>query len=787
MFLGYNRVIMNNVTPTQQTPTNSTPQDPAKVTAQPVVNLGAQTQTQQPAPATHSAPNPAQQKETQKQVENPTQQQTAPSSQPQAPNPKPKKTKAKFDAKKLNPFYYLDKMQAHYAKKNGVYEEPEPILEVVEEPHVAAVNLDPTKISATAPKKQATQNAQESVNQQKTAPIDKLPKVDPKELQDLFENFDPKTDKKKLTPELRAKIVEAEKIYRDGIVTIKDLIAPASVDFGLKNSTINNMHMKSIFVFEYPRFLDANWLNQIINYDVTMDISMFVYPADNAKMMRILKKKVTEMNSTMHINQERGLTADIGLQTALEDANRLRTDLQRGKERLFHLGLYMTIYGEDEDKLNSAVKQIETLLGGLLVMTRAADFRTERAFETTLPQCTDMLDVTRNMNTEPLSTTFPFVSSELTSNEGILYGLNRHNNSLIIFDRFNLENANSVVFAKSGAGKSYTVKLEILRSLMMGSDVIILDPENEYENLTRTVGGTYINVSLTSPQRINPFDLPLPLDREENEPGELLRENVITLSGLLGLMLGKMDASQEALIDRALLQTYELKGITMQTKNPTDFEMPTMKDLENILLSLEGGKDLALRLQKYTQGSFSGIFSGQTNVDLKNGMVVFCIRDLEEKLRPIMMYILLNYIWNKVRSEMKRRMLVIDEAWNIVQYDDSARFLHNLVKRARKYYLGITTITQDVEDFLNSAWGKPIITNSSMQVLLRQAPSALPLLQKTFNLTEGEKMLLLNSGVGQGLFFAGNQHVAIQIIASYGENKIITTNPEEILKQREGK
>lgn len=746
-----------NVQPPQATPpTPFVAPNPPKVNEvaaqqqnQPIINLGASSESsvQTPPPLNNTAP--AQQA-------------------------------SGLDLNMFNPFTWLDKMQAHYAQKNGV-EIPQQKPETISQSTTPAPkNLDPTKISAKNKNIPLQQTSQQS-------PTQKLPKITASEMQQLLEDFDPKKDRKKLTPELRQKIIEAEKIYRDGIVTIKDLIAPASVDFGLKNSSINNMYMKSLFVFEYPRYLEANWLNQIINYDVTMDISMFVYPADNAKMMRILRKKVTEMQSSMHINQERGTVADIGLQTALEDANRLRVDLQRGKERLFHLGLYLTIYGEDEEKLNNAVKQIETLLGGQLVMTRAADFRTERAFETTLPQCTDMIDVTRNMNTEPLSTTFPFVSSELTSNEGILYGLNRHNNSLIIFDRFNLENANSVVFAKSGAGKSYTVKLEILRSLMMGSDVIVMDPENEYENLARTVGGTYINISLTSPQRINPFDLPLPMDQEESEPGELLRENVITLSGLLGLMLGEMSPSEEALIDRALLQTYELKGITMQTPNPTQFEMPTMKDLENILLSLEGGRNLALRLQKYTQGTFSGIFAGQTNVDLKNGMVVFCIRDLEEKLRPIMMYILLNYIWNKVRSEMKRRILVIDEAWNMVQYDDSARFLHNLVKRARKYYLGITTITQDVEDFLNSKWGKPIITNSSMQMLLRQAPSALPLLQKTFNLTEGEKMLLLNSGVGQGLFFAGNQHVAIQIIASYGENKIITTNPEEILKMREGR
>ena len=476
----------------------------------------------------------------------------------------------------------------------------------------------------------------------------------------------------------------------------------------------------------------------------------------------------------------------MGLDTALEDAEQLRVDLQRGNEKFFQVGLYFTLYADTQEKLNKTAKQLETILGGQLVMTRTADFRTERGFESTLPQATDMIEVVRNMNTSPLSTTFPFVSSDLTSNEGILYGINRHNNSLIIFDRFNLENANQVVFAKSGAGKSYAVKLEILRSLMFGTDVIVIDPENEYEALAKTVGGSYIKVSLTSDQRINPFDLPLSVHEEDTRPGELLRENAIALSGLMSIMLGKLNPEEEALMDKAILQTYELKGITNQTENPSEFEMPVMADLENVLNTMEGGKSLATRLEKYTKGTFSGLFSDQTNVDLESGLVVFCIRDLEEQLRPVSMYILINFIWNKVRSKMKKRLLVIDEAWHMVQYEDSGRFLHNLTKRARKYYLGITTITQDVEDFMESKWGKPIITNSSMQLLLRQAPVAMEKLQKTFNLTESEKYLLLNSGVGQGLFFAGNQHVAIHIIASYGENKIVTTNPEELLAMKKG-
>ncbi len=652
-------------------------------------------------------------------------------------------------------------------------------------------HVEKNKVAAEKRKKEELQKT-ESANKIETKSnsndkviSEKIREKTPEEIQleQFFENFDPKHDKKKLTKTIRKRIIEAEKLYRTGTTSIKDLIAPSSVEINSHGMKLNGMYVKSFFVFNYPRFLEANWLNPIINFDATMDISIFTYPTKSDQMLKILKKKVAEMLSTKHINQKRGVINDTALDTALEDAEQLRIDLQRGIERFFQVGLYFTIYTDSEEKLKKISKELETLLGGQLVMTRPADFQVERAFESTLPQATDLLDVVQNMNTSPLSTMFPFVSNDLTSNEGILYGLNRHNNSLIIFDRFKLENANEVVFAKSGAGKSYAVKLEILRSLMLGTDVIILDPENEYETLTRTVGGTYINVSLNSNQRINPFDLPKTFSVEE-KPGEALREATINLTGLMGLMLGKLTPTEQGILDKAILQTYALKGITTETENPGQLEMPTMHDLKNMLDSMAGGKDLATRLERFTHGTFAGLFSDQTNVDLNSGLVTFCIRDLEEQLRPISMYILLNFIWNKIRSELKRRLLVVDEAWNIVQYEDSGRFLHGLVKRARKYYLGVTTITQDVEDFLDSRWGKPIIANSSLQILLRQAPIAIEKLKKVFNLTEQEQYLLLNSGVGQGLFFAGNQHVAIQIIASHGEDKIITTDPEELLARK---
>jgi len=473
------------------------------------------------------------------------------------------------------------------------------------------------------------------------------------------------------------------------------------------------------------------------------------------------------------------------LETALEDAETLRTDLQRGQEKFFQFGMYFTVYADDEKSLEAVTKQFESMLGAKLVMTKRADIQNEHAFNSTTPLCIDELEVQRNMNTSPLSTTFPFVSSDLTSDDGILYGLNRHNESLIIFDRFKLPNANSVVFASSGAGKSYAVKLEMLRQAMMGTDVIVIDPENEYEALAETIGGAYLRVSLNSDQRINPFDLPTAFEDQDAKPGDLLRSNIITLTGLMRLMIGEMSAAEEALVDKALIDTYAVRGITMETENPGAVTPPTMEDFHSVLSSMAGADEISRRIEKYTRGTFAGIFNKPTNVDLSSGLVVFCIRDLEDALRPIATFIIMNYIWNRVRSELKRRVLVVDEAWSLMQHEDSAKFLFGLVKRARKYYLGITTITQDVEDFLTSPYGKPIVTNSSMQMLLKQAPSSMERLQKTFNLTEGEKYLLLNSGVGQGLFFADNKHVAMQVIASYSEHQIVTTNPEEILAKRQ--
>ncbi len=579
----------------------------------------------------------------------------------------------------------------------------------------------------------------------------------------------------------KKKILEAEKLFQEGIASIRDLIAPSSFEAGYDHIKIDGLFCQTFFVYTYPRYIDTNWLSPVVNYDVTMDISQYIYPISSEDIMKVLKTKVAQLQSSIRIAADKGNVRDPALETALEDAEQLRTELQRGQEKFFQYGLYFTVYSASEDELRKATKELQSLLAGKLVLSKRADLQMERGFTSTLPLCLDDIAVQRNMNTSPLSTTFPFISSELTSNDGILYGLNRHNESLIIFDRFSLENANSTVFAKSGAGKSYAVKLEILRSLMFGTDVIVIDPENEYKALCETVGGTYLSVSLNSDRRINPFDLPTPLEGEDLKPGDLLRSSVINLTGLMRLMLGTISAQEEGILDKALIDTYSTKGITMDVLDPSKYPVPTMADFYSVLSAMDGAADMAQRIAKYVTGTYAGVFNKETNVTLDTGLMVFSVRDLEDELRPVAMYIILNYIWNRVRSTLKKRILVIDEAWTLMQHEDSAKFLFGLVKRARKYYLGVTTITQDVEDFINSPMGKPIVTNSSMQLLLKQSPSAVEPLAKVFNLTEGEKYMLLNSGVGQGLFFAGLKHVAIQVIASFSEDKIVTTNPEELL------
>jgi conjugal transfer ATP-binding protein TraC len=584
--------------------------------------------------------------------------------------------------------------------------------------------------------------------------------------------------------QMQKQLLEVEKEYKSGLNTLRDLIAPSALRINQNSVEISGKFARTFFVLSYPRYISVNWLAPIISLDSPMDMSMFIYPMETEDIMKKLRNKVGRIESDITMNQEKGNVRDPMLETALGDVEGLRDKLQQGTERYFRFSLYFTVYADNEKELEKISATLESLLGAKLIIAKQAILQMEQGFNSTLPLGNDELAIATNMNTEPLSTTFPFVSSELTSNDGILYGINRHNNSLILFDRFQMENANSVVFAKSGGGKSYAIKLEILRSLMLGTDVIVIDPENEYKHLSEAVGGAFLSISLNSDSRVNPFDLPPAVEGETSE--DILRSAIVNLLGLMNLMLGKLDPTEEALMDRALWETYAKKDIN-PASDFSNVEPPTMQDLVEILTGMVGGESLAQRLSKYTVGTFSGIFNQQTNINLDNQLVVFSVRDLEDALRPIAIYVTLTFIWNVVRSKLKKRILVIDEAWWMMQHDDSARFLFGMAKRARKYYLGVTTITQDVSDFLQSPYGKPIVTNSSLQLLLKQSPAAIDLVAETFFLTEGEKYLLLESGVGEGIFFAGLKHVAIKIIASYMEDQIITTDPKQALELEQAK
>lgn len=572
-------------------------------------------------------------------------------------------------------------------------------------------------------------------------------------------------------------------IYAEGELNLADTIAPAALKVSPKELALGEKFSRTFYTISYPRFLSDSWFTPIVNMARVFDVGIFVHPIDTGAALRDFQKKVAEVESQRAEREQKGFVRDPMLDTASQDLETLRDQLQQAQEHLFEVGLYITIYGDTKEGLDKIEGELRGILDAKLVYTKPALFQQEQGFRSTLPIATDELAVNSKMNSSPLSSIFPFVSFDLTSDRGILYGINRHNASLVLFDRFSLENYNSVVFAKSGSGKSYAVKLEILRSLMFDTDVIVIDPEREYEYLTQATGGRTFNISLSSEHHINPFDLPVV--REDENPSDILRSNIINLVGLFRIMLGGLSPEEDAIIDRAISETYALKDIT----GDADFsgiEPPLLSDFENVLSGMEGSESLVQRLSKYTKGTWSGFINQPTNVDIKKQFIAFSVRDMEDELKPVAMYIVTHFIWNAVRRELKKRLLIIDEAWWMMKSEDTASFLYSLAKRGRKYYLGVATITQDVEDFLRSPYGKPILTNSSIQLLLKQSPTTIDVLKDIFNLTDEEKYLLLESGVGEGLFFAGLKHVAIRVVASYTEDQIITSDPSQLLAiQRE--
>ncbi len=592
--------------------------------------------------------------------------------------------------------------------------------------------------------------------------------------------------KKKVEP-VKLEGVEVPKVdlghkpFVEGLVSVKDIIAPSALEVDFDHVRIDGKYYRTCFVAGYPRFVGLNWLSGLINFDASQRVSMYIYPTDGKEILDDLRRKIAEMEAEISTDIQRGKVVNPSTQAKLEDALTLQADLVKGEERFFQFGLYVTVEATTKDELNRITKNLEAALGSIMIISKKATLQMEEGFITTLPLCDDKLAISRNMDTTSLATTFPFVSSDLSDDKGIMFGINEHNGSLVIFDRFSMQNYNSVVFASAGAGKSYLIKLEAMRSLMFGTEIIVIDPENEYKTLAESVGGQYIAFGFGENSKINPFDLSLTVEEGENA----LNDKVLTLHKMFKIMLGAMDPMEESVLDRAVMEAYKAKGITPDPDTQTR-EPPLVEDLYKALIGMENerAQNLAARMEKYIKGSFAGIFNQKTTVNLQNKFVVFGIRNLEESLRPVAMHIVLDYIWTVVKKELKRRILVVDEAWYLMQFEDSASFLRGIVKRGRKYYLGVTTITQDVDDFLETPYGKEIVTNSSIQILLKQHSAAIDLIGNTFYLSEGEKQLLLVADKGEGIFFAGQNHVAIRVIASEEEHKLITSNPEEVMKNK---
>lgn len=590
--------------------------------------------------------------------------------------------------------------------------------------------------------------------------------------------------KKKKEENLTAMSILPKSITESSELELRDILAPSALKVNAKELNLGEKLVRSFFVISYPRFVSEDWFSPIINMDKMFDVSIFIHPLETAKILRSFQKKVAEVQSQIRVREEKGLVRDPMLDTAYQDLENLRDQLQQAQEKMFEVGLYISVYANSSEELDKVESEIKSILESKLVYVKPALFQQEQGFRSILPTAKDELAVHSKINSSPLSSLFPFVSFDLTSDKGILYGINRHNSSLVLFDRFSLENYNSVTFAKAGAGKSFAIKLEILRTLMFDADVIVIDPENEYQYMAEAVGGRYFNISLNSDHHINPFELPIPT--EDESAASVLRSQIINLVGLFRIMMGGLSAEEDALIDRAITETYALKDITVDS-DFKNVEPPLLSDFELVLSGMEGGESLAQRLTKYTKGTWSNFINRPSNVDINKKFVVFSIRDMEDELKPVAMYIVTHYIWNAIRRELKKRLLVIDEAWWMMKSEDTASFLLSLAKRGRKYYLGLATITQDVDDFLKSPYGAPIVSNSSIQILLKQSPTVMDRLQQVFNLTDEEKYLLLESGVGEGIFFAGLKHVAIKIIASYTEEQIITSDPSQILAMKKAK
>ena len=617
-----------------------------------------------------------------------------------------------------------------------------------------------------------------------------------------FPSIKPPTKKEPVKPktpaELEAERIEREKakaeIFKDLIPTSQkptfetpeeglskglkpvDVIAPNYLELDFDDIRIGDVYFRTLYVSGYPRFVNPGWLDPVINFDHSLDISFFMYPVEGQQILSELRRKITEMEAEISTDIQKGKIADPGTEAKLEDAQLLQNMLVKGSERFFEFAFYITIPAPSIDELDAVTKRVESTLGSLLISGKHAALDMQNGFISTQPLGKDLLLVNRNMDTTSLATTFPFTTAELSADTGILYGINSQNDSFVIFDRFDLENTNMCVFATSGAGKSFFVKLEAVRMLMTGTEIIVIDPENEYKAIAEAVGGEYINFSASNPAKINPFDLAQIYEKGEDQLGL----KILTLHSLFKVIMGELTPTQEAMLDRALIAAYRAKGITRDPDTQTK-EPPLIEDLYKSLIGNETPEalDLAARIEKFVRGSYQGVFDQQTNINIQNPFTVFSVRDVEDAIRPIVMFVILDYIWTKVRRDVKRRILIVDEAWHMMKHQDSAQFMWMIAKRARKYYLGLTTITQDVEDFLSHDIGKAVVTNAAMRLLLKQSPAAIDKITDVFYLSQGERQLLLAADVGEGILFAGPHHAPIKIVASPDEYKFVTTKPQD--------
>jgi type IV secretory pathway VirB4 component len=583
---------------------------------------------------------------------------------------------------------------------------------------------------------------------------------------------------------------EKKKIALPGELTafekVKELLAPPGAEFSTNYFQIGNIYGRSFLILDYPSYLFSGWLEKIINLDEAFNLGLYFYPLETGAVLKQLEKQLARISAQISERETAGKVRSPELETAYRNVEELRDLLVQAQERMLNVGLYLTIFANDKKELEQKTNKIIKILESILIAVKPVMFQQKEAFFTTLPLCLDEIKTNYQINSSTASSFFPFISSELVDESGVFFGINLQNAGFVILDRWRYENPHLVILARSGAGKSYTTKLEVMRNLMLGTDVLILDPENEYQSIAEIYNGSFISLSLKGEANFNPFDLPPVLPNEE--PLDVYKEHIADLISFCQLIIGEKLSSEDlAILDQALNQTYALFNILPDQDFSKIERFPTLNDLEKVLGGLVGGSELASKFYPYTQGNFSGFINKPTSVELEKRLIVFGFRDLPEILRPIGMFVVLNYILNRVRREMKKRLVIIDEAWWIMRQEAGAEFLLNAVKRGRKYNLAITTITQDVEDFLNSSYGRPIITNSAIVFLMKQSPATIDICGQAFALSEGEKQFLLQAERGQGLILVGQRKIPVYILASYAEDQIIKTRPEQLIALKKAK